>query len=241
MDKVAFTGETATGTRILQLAAPQIKRVSLELGGGGSPRHSCSQESMGIGSRHWRSSLPMAMRGKTAALEAASRWTAPSMTSLWRRFADRCTRFASAIRNTRPPKWAPRLGVSPRTRRAACDARDCGRGKLLVGGSTDGLPDRGYYVAPTVFSAADARMDVVRQEIFGPVTTIQRFNSEQEAIEMANDTVYGLSGSVFSPDVGQALRRRLGASNRAVWDASWGGKRWNSARSCATYSSRWTR
>ncbi len=78
--------------------------------------------------------------------------------------------------------------------------------KLLVGGSTDGLPDRGYYVAPTVFSAADARMDVVRQEIFGPVTTIQRFNSEQEAIEMANDTVYGLSGSVFSPDVGQALR-----------------------------------
>jgi betaine-aldehyde dehydrogenase len=80
--------------------------------------------------------------------------------------------------------------------------------RLLCGGGrlTDGVFGKGYFVAPTVFADCTPEMTIVREEVFGPVLAVQKFHSEEEAIALANDSVYGLAGGVFSNDITRALR-----------------------------------
>jgi betaine-aldehyde dehydrogenase len=103
----------------------------------------------------------------------------------------------------------------------------CGGERLTVNGL-----DRGYFVAPTIFTDTRSDMRIVQEEIFGPVLVIQTFHSEEEAIELANGTKYGLAGAVFTQDVAKAHRviRRLRAG--ITWintyhptfnEAPWGG------------------
>ena len=97
---------------------------------------------------------------------------------------------------------------------------------------TEGECAKGFYVRPTVFDNCTSDMTIVREEIFGPVVTIQTFKTEQEAIDMANDTEYGLAGAVFTADGSRALRVikeiRAGITwincyNPAFNEAPWGG------------------
>jgi betaine-aldehyde dehydrogenase len=80
--------------------------------------------------------------------------------------------------------------------------------RLICGGHrlTEGAFAKGYFVAPTVFADCTADMTVVKEEIFGPVLAVQKFGSEEEAVRLANDTVFGLAGGVFSKDINRALR-----------------------------------
>ena len=105
---------------------------------------------------------------------------------------------------------------------------------LVCGGEryTEGECAKGFYVRPTVFDNCTSDMTIVREEIFGPVVTIQTFKTEQEAIDMANDTEYGLAGAVFTADGSRALRviREIRAGitwincyNPAFNEAPWGG------------------
>ena len=105
---------------------------------------------------------------------------------------------------------------------------------LACGGEryTEGECAKGYYVRPTVFDNCTSDMTIVKEEIFGPVVTIQTFKTEQEAIDMANDTEYGLAGAVFTADGSRALRVikeiRAGITwincyNPAFNEAPWGG------------------
>ena len=105
---------------------------------------------------------------------------------------------------------------------------------LVCGGEryTEGECAKGFYVRPTVFDNCTSDMTIVREEIFGPVVTIQTFKTEQEAIDMANDTEYGLAGAVFTGDGSRALRVikeiRAGITwincyNPAFNEAPWGG------------------
>jgi len=84
----------------------------------------------------------------------------------------------------------------------------------VAGGAVrpDGL-DRGFFVAPTVFAGVDSRMTVAREEVFGPVLAVLPYDTEDDAVRMANDTIYGLSAGVFSADRERAMRvaRRLRA------------------------------
>lgn len=75
---------------------------------------------------------------------------------------------------------------------------------LAVGGSQHG--SQGYFIQPTVFTDVTPSMKIVKEEIFGPVATIVKFSSEEEVVELANNTVYGLAAYVFSGDVGRAIR-----------------------------------
>ena len=205
VDKVAFTGETATGARILQLAASQIKRVSLELGG-----KSPTLVFPGVDVDRVAALAVQSAYGN-AGQDCCARSRILVDRAIYEPFVEALCRHVQGLRVGDPEDPATQLGplVSGphRDRVERYVARGLADGaERLVGGSTEGLPAEGYYVAPTVFSADDSHLDIVREEIVGPVTTIQRFASEEEAVGMANDTVYGLSGSVFSPDGSQALR-----------------------------------
>jgi betaine-aldehyde dehydrogenase len=106
--------------------------------------------------------------------------------------------------------------------------------KLVCGGEryTEGECARGFFVRPTIFDNCDASMTIVREEIFGPVVTIQTFKTEAEAVALANDTVYGLAGAVFTADGSRALRVMKEIRAGITWincynptynEAPWGG------------------
>jgi betaine-aldehyde dehydrogenase len=103
----------------------------------------------------------------------------------------------------------------------------CGGKRLTVNGL-----ESGYFVEPTIFTDVKSHMQIVREEIFGPVLVIQKFSTEKEAVNIANDTVYGLAGGVFTNDGAKALRviRKLRAGitwinsyNPTFNEAPWGG------------------
>jgi aldehyde dehydrogenase (NAD+) len=95
--------------------------------------------------------------------------------------------------------------------------------KLLTGGHriTEGVPEGGFYFEPTIFGDVDNGMVIAQEEIFGPVLSVIRYESVEDAVRMANDTVYGLSGGVWSRDIPRALAiaRRLKAGS--VWINDW--------------------
>jgi betaine-aldehyde dehydrogenase len=103
----------------------------------------------------------------------------------------------------------------------------CGGGRL-----TDGPLAKGNFVAPTVFADTRPDMKIVREEIFGPVLVVQLFDTEEEALRMANDTIYGLAGGVFTTDHAKGLRVLRGLRAGITWlntyhptfcEAPWGG------------------
>jgi aldehyde dehydrogenase (NAD+) len=104
---------------------------------------------------------------------------------------------------------------------------------LAAGGRRPPALDRGYFMEPTIFSDVTNDMRIVQEEIFGPVVTVQRFSSEDEAVRLANDSIYGLNGGVWSGDllrgIDVARRLRTGVVSvngpRLDWDFPFGGRK----------------
>jgi betaine-aldehyde dehydrogenase len=127
------------------------------------------------------------------------------------------------------------------------EAGKTGGAELLCGGHqlTEGALARGNFVAPTIFAQTHPDMKIVREEIFGPVLVVQLFETEEEAVRLANDTIYGLAGGVFTGDQGKGMRvlRKLRAG--ITWlntyhptfnEAPWGGyKQSGMGRELGTY------
>jgi acyl-CoA reductase-like NAD-dependent aldehyde dehydrogenase len=87
--------------------------------------------------------------------------------------------------------------------------------EVVVGGSS---PDRrGYYYEPTLIAGPDQRSEIVQDEVFGPVVTVQRFTDEETAINWANDVRFGLAASVFTSDIGRAMRVAKAIQFGTVW------------------------
>jgi acyl-CoA reductase-like NAD-dependent aldehyde dehydrogenase len=201
VDKVSFTGSTTAGRQVALACAAGLKQVSLELGGKSAAIVLDDADPSAVASGVQMASL--ANSGQVC--NALSRILVP---------ADREAEFVDALAATMAAMPVgdpadPNTAIGPLVAqrqqervRGYIEAGKSEGARLVVGGSEmpDGL-DTGWYVKPTLFSDAHNDMRIAREEIFGPVLTVISYRDEDEAIRIANDSEYGLAGSVFTADV----------------------------------------
>jgi betaine-aldehyde dehydrogenase len=209
--KVAFTGETTTGQEIMRLAANNVKKVSLELGGK-SPNIVFADADL---ERFARDS-PYAVFDN-AGQDCCARSRILVERSVHEKVVELFVEATKKVRTGDPADEATEMGtlVSLRQRERVMDYVAIGRdegAKLVCGGTipTDPALAAGAYLLPTVFDGVSNDMRIAREEIFGPVVAIIPFDTEEEALRLANATPFGLSGSIWSRDIGKALRAAKG-------------------------------
>ena len=209
--KVAFTGETTTGQEIMRLASNNVKKISLELGGK-SPNVVYADADI----ERFAAESPYSVFDN-----CGQDCCARSRILVERSAHDQVVElFAAATRKVvvgDPSDDKTEVGtlVSFKQRDRVKDYIEIGLGEganLVVGGEAPDDPAlaAGAYLMPTVFDGVSNDMRIAKEEIFGPVVTIIPFDTEAEAIKLANATPYGLSGSVWSRDIGKALRTAKG-------------------------------
>jgi len=207
VDMVAFTGGTETGRAIMQAATKNIKKVGLELGGK-SPN--VMFEDVDI-----ETAVDFALFGifcnQGEVCSAGSRLILQD--TIYETVLEGIAKRAGQIKVANGLEEGAEMGplvskshMEEVLRYIACGIREGAR--LICGGKRMTGPgyDLGCFVEPTVFADCTGDMKIVREEIFGPVLVVQKFHTEEEAIALANDTVYGLAGGVFSGDSARALR-----------------------------------
>jgi betaine-aldehyde dehydrogenase len=205
--KVAFTGETTTGQEIMRLASNNVKKISLELGGK-SPNIVFADADLEKFARESPYSV-----FDNAGQDCCARSRILVERSAHERVVEL---FAEATRKVKvgdPSDDGTEVGtlVSAKQRDRVKDYIEIGLGEgatIVVGGTAPEDPALadGAYLLPTVFDGVDNDMRIAREEIFGPVVSIIPFDTEEEALRLANATPYGLSGSIWSRDIGKALR-----------------------------------
>jgi aldehyde dehydrogenase len=221
--KIAFTGETTTGRLIMQYASENIIPVTLELGGK-SPNIFFADVM-----REDDSFVDKALEGFAMfALNQGEVCTCPSRAlvqkSIYDRFMERAIKRVEAIRQGDPYEMSTQIGAQASNDQyeKILSYLDIGKkegAKVLVGGEANKLPGDlagGYYIKPTVFEGHN-KMRVFQEEIFGPVVSVTTFDTPAEALEIANDTLYGLGAGVWTRDMNTAYRLGRGIKAGRVW------------------------
>lgn len=211
VDMVSFTGSTRAGKRVSELAAQTVKRVALELGGKSANVILPDAD------------LEQAVTSGVGACFANSGQTCSALTRMLvpRESLARAEEIAKRVATSYPignpfaegTKLGPLVSGAQRERVRDYIRQGVAEGaKLIVGGADqpEHLPT-GYYVQPTVFSDVTTGMTIAREEIFGPVLSILPYDDEDEAVTIANDSIYGLAGGVWSadPERARAVAKRL--------------------------------
>ncbi|MGW0827779.1 aldehyde dehydrogenase family protein [Streptomyces sp. NPDC002845] len=201
VDLVSFTGSTAVGGRIGATAGAAVKKAALELGG----------KSANV-------ILPSADLARAVNVGVANVMSNSGQTcSAWTRMLVHTSQYedAVALATTAAAKYGDRIGpvVSDKQRERVRSYIEQGiaEGARLVVGGTEPPCEQGYFVSPTVFADVTPEMTIAQEEIFGPVLSVIRYEDEEDALRIANGTVYGLAGAVWAGDEAEAVAfaRRL--------------------------------
>ncbi|MET9809253.1 aldehyde dehydrogenase family protein [Streptomyces halstedii] len=197
VDLVSFTGSTAVGARIGAVASAAVKRVALELGG----------KSANV-------ILPGADLARAVHVGVANVMANSGQTcSAWTRMLVDAERYeeAVALAATAFAKYVPGERIGPvvsakqRARVRGYIEKGVEEGARLVVGGPEAPMERGYYVSPTLFADVTPDMTIAQEEIFGPVLCVLRYEDVEDALRIANGTVYGLAGAVWAADDAEAV------------------------------------
>ncbi|GAC1599922.1 MAG: aldehyde dehydrogenase family protein [Acidimicrobiales bacterium] len=211
VDMISFTGSTRAGKRVAQLAAETVKKVALELGG--------KSANIILEDADLSKAIPDAVAkcylnsGQTCS--ALTRLVVPrsKLAEIERIAAATAQAFTPGDPFAASTRLGPLVSAAQRDRVRGYIQKGIDEGAKLVTGGTEppeGL-ETGYFVQPTVFSEVRRDMTIAQEEIFGPVLSILPYDTEDEAIDIANDSLYGLAGGVWSadPEKAKAVARRM--------------------------------
>ncbi len=222
VDLVSFTGGTATGAKVAAAASPQFKKLSLELGGKNASIifADCDLEKTveGVTRAAFLNQGQVCLCGSRILIED----------SIYDEFIERFVDSVESMKIGDPSHESTQLGALisaehlQKVEGYVSIAREEG-GEVLTGGSPC-LPkefENGNWMAPTVIGGLPVDSRCSTEEIFGPVVTIHRFETEQEAVDIANNTRYGLAGSVWTSDLEKGRRVAEGIHTGMVWVNTW--------------------
>jgi aldehyde dehydrogenase (NAD+) len=217
VDMISFTGSTRAGRRVQQLAAATVKKVALELGGK-SPNVVLEDADL---AKVVPDALMKAYLNSGQTCAALTRLVVPRsrLAEVEQLAKEGAEKFPMGDPMTRV-LLGPLVSEAQRERVRGYIEKGIEEGAKLVTGGVEppeGL-DKGFYVRPTVFSEVTRDMTIHQEEIFGPVLAIEPYDTEEEAVQIANDTIYGLSAGVWSadPEKAKAVARRIRAGQVEV-------------------------
>jgi predicted outer membrane repeat protein len=215
IDKISFTGSVATGRKIIEASASNLKRVHLELGGKSVSIFLDPDDDMAVptacGPSFFHSGQGCAMA--TRVLVPKDKHDA---------FVERMAGFTKIVTIGDPADPANMMGpvVREERRQKILEYIESGKkegAKLVAGGGIPKSQPKGYFVEPTIFAAVPNRIRIAQEEIFGPVVSVIPFEDEADAIRIANDSSYGLGGAIYTKDTAKAVAMAKQIRTGVVW------------------------
>ena len=218
VDKVAFTGSTEVGREIMRMASATVKKVTLELGG--------KSANIILDDADMDLAVDGACFGtflhQGQICESGTRVLVPS--KIYDEFVERMKKRAEAMRIGYQLDPTSHMGPVVSKEQLATVEHYVNLGKeegaeVITGGKRAEVKgfEGGYYYTPTIFANVDNKMRIAQEEIFGPVVCVIKYDSDEEAIAIANDSIYGLAGGVFSSNIARAERVARGVRTGTMW------------------------
>jgi aldehyde dehydrogenase (NAD+) len=218
VDKIAFTGSTQVGREVMRMAADTVKKVTLELGG--------KSANIILDDADMELAVEGACFGtffhEGQLCESGTRVLVPS--KIYDEFLGKMRKRAEALRVGYQMDPTSHMGPLVSKEQLATVERYVKLGKeegaeLVIGGRRVEVKGKegGYYYAPTIFANVNNKMRIAQEEIFGPVVCVIKYDSDEEAVAIANDSIYGLGGGVFSTNTARAERVARGVRTGTMW------------------------